>query len=93
MRFSITYGTLNEMCAMRSVKNPGSNFIKANRIISDTPVIISGFKIGRYVRFNITVFAFFFIADIPIAANVPSIVAIIEDIAASISVFIKEEMI
>jgi hypothetical protein len=93
MTFNITYGTLNEICAIRRVRNPGSNFIKANSNISETPVIISGFKIGRYVKFIMTAFSLFRIEYMPIAAAVPMIAARTDDISASIIVFLKAVII
>jgi len=67
--------------------------MKANIIIKDTPVIISGFNIGIYVMFIIIVLGVFFIEYMPIAAAVPSIVAITDDISASKRVFTKDDII
>jgi CBS domain containing-hemolysin-like protein len=67
--------------------------MKANKSINDTPVIISGFKIGKYVILIIIAFAVFFIEYIPIAAAVPIIEAMTDDISASMSVFTRALMI
>jgi hypothetical protein len=60
--------------------------------MNDTPVIISGLKIGRYVKFNIIVFSLFFMANMPIAAAVPISVAVTDDANAIMSVFLKAEI-
>ena len=73
--FSITYGILNVICAIKTVTKPRSmNFTK--RSIIESPVTISALRSGIFVAPRKIVLFLFFIVLIPIAAIVPMIVAI-----------------
>ena len=65
MTLSMTYGTSNVICAIRSVTKPNSRFILAAKntksSMSDTPVTISGLMIGIFVTFMTTAFGTFLI--------------------------------
>ena len=90
-----TLGTQKVMCAIMSVAQPFPvNLVAAKRSIRDIPVTISGLIRGKFVTFLIRPFAvLFFMEYTPIAASVPSIVAITLATRATISVFIKDSII
>ena len=51
--------------------------VVTKRSMNDTPVIISGLSIGRYVKFMIASFFLPFRFEIPVAAKVPMTVDVI----------------
>ena len=57
--------------------------------MSDTPVTISGFSMGRFVMFMTTFFRQDFMELMPIAASVPSSVAPMAALTAMMSVFVS----
>ena len=83
----ITYGMLNEMCAIRSrPKSPtlifSNELTNANSIINVMPVTRSGFTIGSCETDSTAVRARFRMELIPLAAAVPMIVATRLEISA-----------
>jgi len=84
---------LNVICAISMVIYPIGNIINVNNIIRDTPVTISGLRTGMLEKDINKDLLTGFMLLMPRAATVPTMVAVIVDMTAIVTVLERADII